>query len=261
MSTIEAPAPTSTNGDQPVLAGDRPASVLDQAMVWSHRYKVEIHLDTLTGGIPSDPKVAAGWLKTRLFGEEGRDDQLQQKLQQTLVERLRPKSDSEQETPTDPEVALDEALAEAAMNVNGFKRTKGGVLYVEGRCIKAMLKEATSIGLASGHTPKRLGLTSKGPVAYVAEHIQVIEDVCEITRDGEALTEADEVEQHFVHTWRGNSIGYSEVVSGVQLSFTITADVDVEKLLRTTLVIAEQNGLGARRSQGSGRFVVTRFDV
>jgi hypothetical protein len=240
--------------------GERPASVLDAAAVWDHRYDVEIHLDTLTGGVPSDPKMASGWLRTRLFGDEGRDDLFQRKLERTMIERLGPDPES-RPVDADPAEALEEALAEASMNVNGFKRTEDGLLYVEGRCIKAMLKEATGIGLGSGHTPKRVGLTNKGPVAFVAEHVQVVEDVCPITRGGIALSEPDEVEQHFVHTWRGNSIGYSEVVSDVQVGFTITTDTDIEDLLRTSLVLAEQNGLGARRSQGSGRFVVTRFDA
>lgn len=245
-----------------VMPGERPQSVLDQAKVWSNRYRVEIYLDSLTGGVPSDPKVATGWLRTRLFGEEGRDQLLQQKVEQTLIERgLIDPNAEEPPTPEEVLAATEVAVAQAAMNVNGFKRTMDGVLYMEGRCIKSMLKEATSIGYASGHTPKKSGLTGKSTLNYVAEHVQVIEDVCEITRDGIPVMDPDEIEQHFVHTFRGNSISYTEVLRGVRVAFTITTDDGkLEDLLRTSLTIAEQNGLGARRSQGSGRFVVTRFD-
>jgi len=228
-------------------------SVFADDSVWKHRYAAGLHLISYTGGTPSDPKVAKGWLATRLGGEAERDRMLTARLQQTIAERIGADPD------LDPQKAMDEAIAQTAVNVNGFKRTPIG-LYVEGRTIKAALKEATNIALAAGNVPMRYGLTKKGTKSYVAEHVMVTEDNIPITRDGEPVTEPDEIQQAFVHTFRGSGIDYSEVLFDVDVAFTVKTDVDLTDLWPTIWTTAEENGLGARRSQGSGRFIVTRWD-
>jgi hypothetical protein len=230
-------------------------SVFADQSVWTYKYAVTIVLDSITGGTPSDPKIAKGWLGTRLGGDEVRNQMLNNRLQQTMAERIGADPDAT------PEQIMDAAIEAAAVNVNGFKRTRDGTLYVEGRTVKAMLKESTSIGLASGTVPARLGLTKKGAPSYVAEHIHVVEDVIELTRDGVLITEPDEIAQSFVHTFRGSGIDYSEVLYGVEASFTVTADADLSDLFPVIFSTAENNGLGARRSQGSGKFVTVKFDA
>ena len=229
-------------------------SVFADHSVWTYRYAVTLLLDTYTGGTPSDPKIAKGWLGTRLGGDEVRNQMLTQRLQETMAERLGT------DPSLTPEQVMDQAIEGAAINVNGFKRTPDGVLYAEGRHIKAMLKEATSIGLGSGTVPARLGLTRKGAPGFIAEHAHVEEDVLPLSRDGEPVREPDEVAQSFVHTFRGSGIDYSEVVHDVEVSFTLTADLDLKDLWPVVFTTAEFNGLGARRSQGSGKFTTVKFD-
>lgn len=229
-------------------------SVFADRSVWTNRYATTIHLTSITGGTPSDPKIAKAWLGSRLGGDELRNKMLTARLQETMAERLGT------DPALSPEQVMDAAIEAAAVNVNGFKRTPDGALYIEGRTIKSMLKENVSIGLASGHVPARLGLTKKGAPSFVAEHLMVEENVVLLTRDGNPITEADEIAQSFVHTWRGSGIDYSEVVHDVDAEFTLTSDFELGDLYAVIFSEAEKNGLGARRSQGSGRFITTRFD-
>jgi hypothetical protein len=201
-------------------------SVFADQSVWTYKYAVTIVLDSITGGTPSDPKIANLWLGTRLGGDEVRNQMLNNRLQQTMAERIGADPDAT------PEQIMDAAI-----------------------------EASTSIGLASGTVPARLGLTKKGAPSYVAEHIHVVEDVIELTRDGVLITEPDEIAQSFVHTFRGSGIDYSEVLYGVEASFTVTADADLSDLFPVIFSTAENNGLGARRSQGSGKFVTVKFDA
>jgi hypothetical protein len=232
----------------------RPASVFATTSVWKYRHAVTIHLASITGGTPSDPKVAKGWLTKRLGGEGAHDALLERKVMEAMAERAGSDPDAA------PVAIQEDAIEQVANNVNGFKRSLAGELFIEGRTLKSMLKENTSIGLGSGVVPARLGLTKKGAPSFIAEHLMVDEDRCLLTRDGQPITEPDDIVQSFVHTWRGNSIDYSEVVYDVDLSFTIISDVDLADLYPVVFSLAENNGLGARRSQGSGRFVTTAFD-
>ena len=229
-------------------------SVFASKSVWKWRYAMSIHLHTLTGGTPSDPNVAKAWLTTRLGGEDARNQMLMSRLQQVITERMAASPKLTQEEVTDA------ALNELAQNVNGFKRTPEGHLFIEGRTLKAMIKEATSIGLGSGVVPARLGLTKKGAPGFVIEHVMVEEDTVVLTRDGVPISAPDEIQQSFVHTWRGSGIDHSEVLHDVDASFTLIADLDLEDLFPIIFSLSEQNGLGARRSQGSGKFVTTAFD-
>ena len=253
MATTRKPTKTKTTTPAPDAWSHMKSVFADQS-VWSYRYNASIHLTSITGGTPSDPRVAKGWLTTRLGGDEARDEMLTARLRETMVERL-------QLDPTlSQEEVMQQAIDQAAININGFKRTPDGHLFVEGRTVKSMLKEATSIGLGSGHTPARLGLTKKGAPSFVAEHVMVEDDTIRLLRDGDPISDPSEVVQSFVHTWRGSGIDYSEVCHSVDLDFTVVADLDLTDLWPTLWTIAEANGLGARRSQGSGRFVVTRWD-
>jgi hypothetical protein len=230
----------------------RRKSVFADNSVWTYRYAVTLHVESISGGTPSDPKIAKAWLEAKLGS---RDAVLAQKVIETLGER------SGADTNASPEEIIDKAMEDTAINVNGFKRlpNKGG-LYIEGRIIKAMVKENTSIGLGSGVVPSRLGLTKKGAPSFVAEHVQVVDDVVPLLRDGKPIIEADEVVQSFVHTWRGSGFSYTETVYDADVSFTLSADLDLTDLWPKVFSLAELNGLGSRRSQGSGRFTTTKFD-
>ena len=205
------------------------------------RFTGTLHIGVIAGGTPTDPKVAEGWLKTKL----GIDNEklIQDMVAETMVERG---------------VTLAEAVEEvnAHKNLNGFKRDEQG-LYIEGRQLKAALKEAASIAVAAGKLTQRgWGKTNKGLLSYFAEHVFVVEDRLHL-----GVTDASGIAQRFVHTFRGTGIQYEEYVEDAKVDFTVITDHDFsEKEWAAIWLCGEQNGLGASRSQGYGRYEVTRWD-
>lgn len=205
------------------------------------RYAVELHVDSIVGGVPSNPKVIEGWLRTNLG--EATDEQLRRLVLQTMEERG---------------VEANEAaeVVAAESKLNGFKRDEHG-LYSEGRHVKAMLKECANIAW-----PRRTwGPTRKGTRGWWAEHVFVEED--RIHHGRMEADNKDHPQQRFVSTFRGTSFVYEEVNTDVDLSFHILVDgaehISDDDWAQLWLR-AEQNGIGAVRSQSFGRFVVTRFE-
>lgn len=153
---------------------------------------------------------------------------------------------------------VDSVVEEVVQNrhLNGFKRDDAG-LYIEGRQIKAAIKESANIRWAKD----RWGPTNKGTRSFFAEHVFVTDERVHITRDGVTLTEADRVLQKFVHTFRGNGIQYEEACEGVDLNFTVITDHEFKPDQWAELwVTGQRQGIGASRSQGYGTYVVTRWD-
>lgn len=141
----------------------------------------------------------------------------------------------------------------------GFSRDSERGYYIHGYHVKAMIKEAASIARAVGKLPAKWGLTNKGIYGFVAEHIMVPEDhiyfgVTDLT---------DEPVQTFPENKRLGlrGIQYSEWIPDAKVDFTVIADHDFKEHEWAMLwLTAEQQGLGSMRSQGFGRFQVTRWD-
>jgi hypothetical protein len=218
-----------------------------QHLAWPHRFATTLHVSTLEGGNPRDKKVAEAWLKTKLADK---DDLLREEIAKLMVEE---------------EIDRDEAAkrADERRHLNGFKRDEHG-LYIEGRQIKACLKEAVSITVAAGKWDgnfRAIGETRKWLTNYFPEHVFVTDDKVYLERDGQRLQEPSGVTQRFVHTWRGSSIHYAEYAEFVDLSFTVISDHDFTTEQWGMLwATAEMEGTGASRSQGFGTFKVTRWD-
>lgn len=212
-----------------------------QPEMFPHRFAGSLLVGTIAGGTPTDPKVAEGWLKTKLGLDK--DDQIRAMVAETMVERG---------------VTADEAtkIVDTQKHLNGFKRDQLG-LYIEGRQLKAALKEAASVAVAAGKLNGRgWGKTNKGLLSYVAEHIFVVEERLHL-----GVTEATGINQRFVHTFRGSGIQYEEFVQDAKLDFTVMSDHDFsEKEWAAIWTTGEQQGIGASRSQGYGRYEVTRWD-
>lgn len=208
---------------------------------YPYRFAGELLVGTIAGGTPTDPKVAEGWLRTKLGVEK--DDLIRGMVAEVMVERG---------------VTADEAAAIVNTNkhLNGFKRDENG-LYIEGRQLKAALKEAASVAVAADALSARgWGKTNKGLLSYLAEHVFVVEDRLHL-----GVTEPTGVAQRFVHTWRGNGIQYEEYVTDAKISFTVITDHDFsEKEWAAIWLRGEQNGIGASRSQGYGRYEVTKWE-
>jgi len=208
---------------------------------YPYRFSGTLHVGTIAGGTPTDPKVAEGWLKTKLGVDS--DRLIQEMVAETMVERG---------------VTADEAvpLVNAQKNLNGFKRDEHG-LYIEGRQLKAALKEACSVAVAAGKlTGRGWGKTNKGLLNYLAEHVFVVEDRLYL-----GVSEATGVAQRFVHTFRGTGIQYEEYVDDAKIDFTVMADHDfTDQEWATIWLCGEQQGIGASRSQGFGRYEVVRWE-
>jgi hypothetical protein len=227
-------------------------SVFNRDKIWKYRFDAELDVTQLAGGIPNDPKVAKGWLKARLFGEEGRDADLADMVAQTMEERG---------------VSMEEALEQTPLRVNGFKRIDGA-LVIEGRIVKAMLKENFSIAAQGGHVKSGqawgAGTTKKGLLGFVAEHVQVPDRFIPLWHpDAERMLTPDDLgepRQRFTSTHRGQSIKYEEVVD-CRVKFTVISDWNFsDDDWEAVWCEAEENGLGSSRSQDSGKFHVTKWE-
>lgn len=216
---------------------------------YPYKFNVQLRLATIAGGTPSDKRVAEGWIKTKLGLDK--DEEIQRLVAETMVERG---------------ISQDEAAEEVSRNknLNGFKRDDLG-LYIEGRQIKSMLKEDISIAAAVEKLPIRgWGKTSKWVYGFFAEHVFVPETTVHLLHPDteDHITEASEVIQRFVKTKLGaTGIQYEEVVYDCVINFRVVTDYDFKAedwaMIWTT---GEMNGLGASRSQGYGRYEVTRWE-
>lgn len=225
------------------MTSTAPASAFAKyaAKAWPYTFRGALHVGRICGGTPTDPKVAEGWIKTKLGTNS--DDLMRSQVAETMTERG---------------VTAEEAvtLVDAARHLNGFKRDEHG-LYIEGRQLKAAIKEAASIAAASGKLPlKSWGKTNKGLLGFISEHVCVMEDRLHLGR-----SEPSGIEQRFVHTWRGAGIQYEEFCDNVDIEFTVTADHDFsEEQWAMLWLTGQQQGIGATRSQGYGRYTVTRWE-
>ena len=247
--------------------------------VYSYRYEVELHVSTLVGGTPTNRDVAEGWIRTKMGLTS--DDLIKAEVERVMDARG---------------VKPDEAIEQVNRDrhLTGFKRDFGselaradqrkamttgfvfegkhkifneaearltfGELLLEGRQLKAMLKEDAMIAVASGHIEgTKWGKTSKAMKGFLAEHLFVLEEEIPLGR-----TEPDDIVQGFVHTFRGTGIKLEEHAKDVVFRFTLVADYDFEsrdpEFFGKIFSVGELNGIGASRSQGFGRYSVTRFE-
>jgi hypothetical protein len=225
------------------------ASVFEKLVPQSYPYQFDaaLYLPIILGGIPSDPRVAEGWLRTKI---QDTDQRIQDMVAETMVARN-----------VDAEQAL--TIVNNLRNLNGFKRggpehgEHEGELYVEGRQLKAALKEAVSVAVgAKKIEQKGWGATKKFLTNFLPEHVFVVERELWL-----GVNEPTGVTQQFVHTHRGSSIQYQEFVKDATLEFSVVSDWDFDDeewaLIWTT---GEFNGLGASRSQGYGTYEIRRWD-
>lgn len=208
---------------------------------WPFTFRATLLVGTIAGGTPTDPKVAEGWLRTKLGAK---DDLIREMVAQTMVERG-----------VDAETAAKEV--DNLKHLNGFRRDPEKGLYIEGRQAKAAIKEAASVAGASGKLPlKKWGLTGKGLLGYISEHVFVVEDRLYL-----GVMEPTGVVQRFVHTWRGSGIQYEEYVENAEITMTVVTDHDFTAEQWAMLwLTGEQQGIGASRSQGFGRYEVTSWE-
>jgi hypothetical protein len=210
------------------------------------RFSGRLHIRNLMGGTPKDQKVAEAWLKSKLGAD--RNDQIREIVAQIMAEQG-----------VDVDTATE--LANAHKNLNGFRQDERG-LYLEGRILKAALKEAISVSVASGDIKGRgWGATNKGLLAYFAEHAFILEEKMYLHLDGKPILEPEGIAQKFVHTWRGNGIQYEEYLTTAEVDFTLISDHPFT--LKDWAFIwtkGQHQGIGASRSQGYGTYSLIKWD-
>src|SRR5262249_27920372 len=182
--------------------------------------------EKVMGGTPKKPKLIEGWLRARMDLEE---EELRATWIRTLTElgvEIRPgMSFAEIE-------AASEAIG-ATKHTNGFKVDANG-LYLEGRCVKAMLKEATSVAFADTKFGQRRATTGerkgelvggKSPRSYLAERLYVNPDRIYLGTDkpsGVDLMIGHVVDQRGARSM----LEYVEYVSRATITFEVMVHLD-----------------------------------
>lgn len=223
------------------------ASIIDSTHLYT-RYRVAIETrERMDGGTPKDPKLIEAWVR----GRTGHDDELTQKQ---IEEHL-----------PDLPAAADEVAGGmwCGFKVHSPVEGEDPRKYVETRQVKAMLRECATV----------LGITKKKRGSR-----QVIQHGFEVKGAGlgsriylNPKNEGTSEGAIHVMTPQGprSALKRNDFVGeGTTLEFEVwvlkTAPQETrhigESELLEMLALAQENGLGANRSQGCGKFDVTKFE-
>lgn len=222
------------------------------------RYRVELTFrDKLMGGVPKDSKSIEGWILKSLGVTKNADRAvLEEQMRERLLDTLLGLG-----VPVNATMAHEEMMALAREYVrekhtNGFKRDADLGLFIEGRQVKAMLKE--SCNTLFPYQVAKWGATKKAPRSYLAERVFVRELVVPLGR-----REPDGIELVIGHVsgpqGPQSTLTYHEYVERASVAFTVMSAQDciAPDQWEMLFLHAQENGLGALRSQGHGTFDVT----
>ncbi len=152
-----------------------------------------------------------------------------------------------------------------SMQTNGFKLDENG-LYIESRQLKAGIKENVNVLFAG----QRWGRTRKGPKSFTAERTFVNPDRLYL-----GVKEPDGIDLVIGHVkdkqGERSTVTYYEYVMQPTLEFEIIAarqntgekneiDAIPHEDWARVWTLYEENGIGALRSQGHGRFDIVQWD-
>ena len=240
---------------------------------WPYKFTVGFRIGAIAGGIPSDPMIAESWIKTKIAGKSEEDYRAM--VAQTMLDR---------------NVTLDEAVAQANImkNLNGFKRDTELGMYIEGRQVKAAMKEAVSVACASPENKldiRSWGNTRKYLTNYLPEHV-FVDDLrvylfhasdhpregcasdCEDCKEGRVYKAGDPFHEktRVMQTFpvnektRQSGIQYTEVCEDVYIEFTVRTDhpFTYEEWAMIWLT-GQYQGVGALRAMGMGVYEPVKF--
>ena len=261
-----------------------------QAKAWPFWYEGELIVDQICGGVPANPNTAESWIRAKLKDTRSEGEirdlvaQTKAEIRQTNLVAGRESADGQAVAQGDTLVAVetaiedltDEELTSLAVSkaakdlagLNQFKRTEEGVLYIEGRQLKAALREAVSVAANAGKiTTKNWGNPDNASYrkqlkGWFPEHVFVTDSILLLYReDGSSVTREDGILQKFVHTHRGDAIGYEEYVRNAKIRFHVKTDVDLsDEQWAMIWLTGQDQGLGASRSQGFGTYTMTGWE-
>ena len=224
-------------------------------------YRCELQfVNDIVGGIPSDRDVTEKWLRSRMDLTEAA---LAELVDQTVADR----------GVLTPDEAVQAVLSSPlAPSINGFKRDDNGELCIEGRIVKAALKEYANSSYPGTVWPgknklfpgKKDGTSAlqKGLKAYLAEAVHVPEVMI-----GLGVKEPTRVEERIKHVriqGRGTMgvINRVEVVHRPSVVFHVEVRDDflpVEAWKRMW-ENGERIGLGSDRARSDGKFEVVGWE-
>jgi hypothetical protein len=224
--------------------------------------------ERVVGGTPSNPKLIEGWLRAKMGVSQ--EDEVRNLTLQTLRDLgLEGELFDGEDVRFETLAAASETIAQKS-NTTMFKRGPDG-LYIESRAVKAMLKEATAI-LYPGSKGKdveatatvkihKWGQTGKAPRSAAAEWIFVNPD-----RIGLGITEPSGIDLSIGHIngpqGPRSTLDYYEYVERPTIDFEVMVLQDRVPAERWPEIwrYAQEMGLGAKRSQGFGRFDVLAWE-
>lgn len=226
-------------------------------------YRARIRFrDKIMGGTPKDPKIITAWMRSKTGVTD--QEELRQMMLRTLEEL-----GAEWPEGVDPKNPTYEQAVEASEKLAnrqavGFKRDENS-LYIEGRYIKSMLKEATNI-VFEGMPAKELEWTKKATtrkfaLAYFAERVFVNPDHISL-----GVKEPSGVELFIGHTTGKDgpqsNLTYYEYVTRptIACEVMVLRDFVREDDWPVLWRLAQENGLAALRSQGFGRFDIEEWE-
>jgi hypothetical protein len=263
---------------------------------WPFWYRGELVASRICGGVPSNEKTAEAWILAKL--KDTRSESEVKALVRRTQEEIRdthkaagrkPAAELASELIEDEPAAVialsdaevtEQAVKQVASDMAGFNMFKRvgagpeykgypeGLLYVEGRQLKAALKEAVAVAANAGKIrTKNWGnpdnaAYKKQLKGWFPEHVFVTDTILPLfTEDGEGISEPKGVLQKFVHTHRGDAIGYEEYVDQAVVRFHVKTDVELtEEEWAMIWLTGQDQGLGASRSQGFGTYTVTGWE-
>jgi CRISPR/Cas system CSM-associated protein Csm4 (group 5 of RAMP superfamily) len=203
-------------------------------------YRITLRtIEKLAGGVPKNPDLIRSWVEA----STGHKDEKSEQLTEAAVEQM-----------------IDEV---SEKSWNGFFRDKEKGIYIEARCVKAMFKECASVLRI---TVQKIG--SKQILQHGFE-VKALDGGARLYLGKDQADGYDESPIHVV-TPQGprTAIKRVDYVENVELTFEVwvltTAAQEKrhvgEEDLKRMLALGQENGLGADRSQGQGKFEVTAFE-
>lgn len=215
------------------------------------QYRATLRFKNLiVGGIPSDKSVIEGWIRSRM---DLGDAAISELVERTVTER----------GVLTPDEAIEAVMqSELAPSVNGFKRDDNGQLCIEGRIVKAALKEWMNSAYPGTKFPGKTKIEGlrKGLMGYAAEAVRVDDLLI-----GLGVKEPTAIEERIKHvmTPRGprSSINRVEVVEQPEVTFTISVRDDFipEDAWARIWSVGEAIGLGSDRGRSDGQFELTEW--
>ncbi len=215
------------------------------------RYRATLRFKHLiVGGIPSDKSVIEGWVRSRM---DLGDAAISELVDRTVEER----------GVLTPDEAIEAVMqSELAPSVNGFKRDDNGQLCIEGRIVKAALKEWMNSAYPGTKFPGKTKIEGlrKGLMKYAAEAVRVDDLLI-----GLGVKEPTAIEERIKHvmTPQGprSSINRVEVVEQPEVTFTISVRDDFipEDAWARIWSVGEAIGLGSDRGRSDGQFELTEW--